>query len=95
MVALSEGDAERGPTFEGIPEPSSPPVVLLAPAMQGAPVLSPKQYLYTYSDEEWEDFTVEWVRALGSPYMLVTRMGGAGDRGADVAACLTRQGTNG
>lgn len=96
MIALSEGDnAERGPTFEGIPEPTSPSVVLLAPAMHGAPALSPKQYLYTYSDEEWEDFTVEWVRALDSPYKLVTRMGGAGDRGADVAACLTRQGTNG
>jgi hypothetical protein len=96
MIALSEeDDAERGPTFEGIPEPPSPSVVLLAPAMQGAPALSPKQYLYTYSDEEWEDFTVEWVRALGNPYVLVTRMGGAGDRGADVAACLTRQGTNG
>ncbi|MFM9632833.1 ABC-three component system protein [Streptomyces galilaeus] len=88
-------DEEKGPVFEGIPLPSSPSLVLLAPAMQGAPLLNAKQYLYTYSDEQWEDFTVEWVRALGHPYVLVTRMGGAGDRGADVAACLTRQGTNG
>lgn len=96
MVALTgENNAERSPAFEGIPRPVSPSVVLLAPAMHGAPVLSPKQYLYTYSDEEWEDFTVEWVRALNTPYVLVTRMGGAGDRGADVAACLTRQGTKG
>ncbi|MFG2892106.1 ABC-three component system protein [Streptomyces sp. NPDC048248] len=86
---------ENGPVFEGIPVPSSPSLVLLAPAMQGAPLLNAKQYLYTYSDEQWEDFTVEWVRALGHPYVLVTRMGGAGDRGADVAACLTRQGTAG
>jgi hypothetical protein len=63
--------------------------------MQGAPVLTPRQYLHFYSDKEWEEFTVEWVRALGHPYLLVTRMGGAGDRGADVAACLTAQGTNG
>jgi hypothetical protein len=63
--------------------------------MQGAPLLSPKQYLHTYSDEEWEHFTVEWVRALAHPYAFVTRMGGSGDRGADVAACLTKQGTNG
>lgn len=63
--------------------------------MQGAPLLTAKQYLYTYSDVQWEEFTIEWVRALKHPYVLVTRMGGAGDRGADVAACLTRQGTNG
>lgn len=85
----------HGPVFDGVPEPKSPSVVLLAPPMQGAPLLSPKQYLYTYSDEDWEDFTVEWVRALGHPYAFVTRMGGAGDRGADVAACLTRRGTAG
>lgn len=90
-----EADMALRPIFEGIPEARSPSLILLAPAMAGAPVLSPKQYLHTYSDEEWEDFTVEWVRALADPYVLVTRMGGAGDRGADVAACLTRQGTNG
>lgn len=96
MVAPEEaGDGEPEVVFEGIPEPYSPSLVLLAPAMQGAPILPPKQYLLTYSDEAWEDFTVEWVRALRHPYVLVTRMGGSGDRGADVAACLTRQGTNG
>ncbi|MFI5966666.1 ABC-three component system protein [Streptomyces asoensis] len=50
---------------------------------------------YDYSEDDWEDFTVEWVRALGEPYALVRRMGGAGDRGADIAACLTMQGTDG
>ncbi|EHY91110.1 ABC-three component system protein [Saccharomonospora azurea] len=96
MVASEEAaGGEPDLIFKGIPEPNSPSLVLLAPVMQGAPLLTPKQYLYTYSDEEWENFTVEWVRALGHPYVLVTRMGGAGDRGADVAACLTRQGTNG
>ncbi|MFD5573781.1 hypothetical protein [Streptomyces cadmiisoli] len=54
--------------------------------MQGAPLLTAKQYLYTYSDVQWKEFTVEWVRALGHPYVLVTRVAGAGDRGADVAA---------
>jgi hypothetical protein len=63
--------------------------------MQGPPVLTPKQYLYFYPADEWEEFTCEWVRALDHPYVLVTRMGGAGDRGADIAACLTEQGTNG
>ena len=84
-----------GPTFEGIPEPTSPPIVVLAPSMQGAPDLSARQRLFFYSDVQWEEFTVEWVRALSHPYVYVTRMGGAGDRGADVAACLSPQGTSG
>ncbi|WP_370361456.1 ABC-three component system protein [Catenulispora sp. MAP12-49] len=84
-----------GPVFIGIPEPAQPSMVLLTPRMQGAPVPTPRHYLHFYSDQEWEEFTVEWVRALGEPYVLVTRMGGAGDRGADVAACLTDQGTGG
>ena len=93
--AEEAADEREGPVFEGIPVPTSPSQVVLAPPMQGAPLLTAKQYLYTYSDVQWEEFTVEWVRALGQPYVLVTRMGGAGDRGADVAACLTSQGTNG
>lgn len=93
--AVGAAEEEPRPIFEGIPEPETPSVVVLAPAMQAAPDLTPQQHLYHYSDEKWEHFTVEWVRALRHPYVLVTRMGGAGDRGADVAACLTRQGTNG
>jgi hypothetical protein len=89
-------DVASGPIFEGIPEPESPQVVVLAHAMQGAPLPTPQQILkYDYSDVEWENFTVEWVRALSHPYVLVTRLGGAGDRGADIAACLTPQGTAG
>ncbi|MET8420668.1 dsDNA nuclease domain-containing protein [Streptomyces sp. NPDC005098] len=61
---------------------------------------SPQQILkYTFNADEWEDFTVEWVHELGlwsgRPYVRVLRMGGAGDRGAYVAACLTPQGTAG
>jgi hypothetical protein len=87
------------PIFEGFPEPRSPSVVVVAPT-QGAPVPTPQQYLsYIYNDVDWEEFTVEWVHALGlwagRPYLRVRRMGGAGDRGADVAACLTAQGTAG
>ncbi|MFD7731282.1 ABC-three component system protein [Kitasatospora phosalacinea] len=85
-----------GPIFEGIPEPKSPDVVVLAPRMQGAPLPTPEQVLrFGYSEDDWEDFTLEWVHALGDPYVYVKRMGGAGDRGADIAACLTLQGTDG
>lgn len=75
-----------------------PPVVVTTP--QGAPTFTPQQLLaHVYKADDWEDFTVEWVRAFGlwngRPYLRVKRMGGAGDRGADVAACLTPQGTAG
>jgi hypothetical protein len=92
---FASGGARSGPVFRDFAEPSPSPVVALAPSMQGPPTLTPKQYLYHYSADDWEEFTYEWVHALDHPYALVTRMGGAGDRGADVAACLTEQGTNG
>ncbi|MGI5368203.1 ABC-three component system protein [Streptomyces iakyrus] len=86
--------------FEGFPEPKSPEVVVLAPPTQSAPLPTPQVYLqYIYDEDDWEDFTVEWVHQFGTwagrPYIRVQRMGGAGDRGADVAACLSEQGTAG
>lgn len=94
--APGAGGSGSGPIFEGIPEPKSPDVVVLAPQRQGAPLPTPEQILrYDYSEDDWEDFTVEWVRALGEPYVVVRRLGGAGDRGADIAACLTTSGTDG
>ncbi|WP_405763816.1 hypothetical protein OG539_43630 [Actinacidiphila glaucinigra] len=98
--ALEPGRDGARPVFENIPEPESPAVVVTAPSMQGAPIPTPQQYLaYIFNADDWENFTVEWVRALGShegrPYLRVKRMGGAGDRGADVAAVLTPQGTGG
>lgn len=95
MAEAPSGGRGAAPIFEGIPEPKSPAVVVLAPRMQGAPLPTPEQVLrYDYSEDDWEDFTVEWVRALGEPYVVVKRMGGAGDRGADIAACLTVYGTD-
>lgn len=99
MPGVPEPPGEGGaPVFEDIPEPASPPVVVTAP--QGAPTFTPPQLLaHVYKADDWEYFTVEWVRALGlwagRPYLRVKRMGGSGDRGADVAACLTPQGTAG
>jgi hypothetical protein len=93
---LEPGSDGARPVFENIPEPASPPVVVTAP--QGAPTFTPQQALaHIHKADDWEDFTVEWVRAFGlwnaRPYLRVKRMGGAADRGADVAACLTPEGT--
>ncbi len=89
------GDAPV-PIFEGFPERKSPDVVVLAPRMQGARLPTPEEFLrYGCKEDEWEDFTAEWVHALEYPYVRVQRMGGAGDKGADIAACLTLEGTEG
>ncbi|MFE2543611.1 ABC-three component system protein [Actinacidiphila glaucinigra] len=97
---LEPGRDGARPIFEGFPKLKFPSVVVVAPPTQSAPIPTPKQYLqYIFNADDWEDFTVEWVHELGMwsgrPYVRVQRMGGAGDRGADVAACLTPQGTAG
>lgn len=49
------------------------------------PVMPPQQRLLTYSPDEWEDFTHEWVHYfLKSHYKIVQRSSGAGDMGIDV-----------
>ncbi|MDN4163362.1 ABC-three component system protein [Nocardioides abyssi] len=50
------------------------------------------QRITFYSPEEWEIFIREWVRSLDEDYEQVKRLGGAGDRGADIAAFLTSRG---
>lgn len=42
-----------------------------------------------FSDEEWELFIEEWLDIKKSSYLEVERMGGAGDKGSDVAAYIT------
>ncbi|WP_253858104.1 ABC-three component system protein [Prauserella alba] len=42
-----------------------------------------------YTPDEWEDFIREWVTALKESYVQIKRLGGAGDKGADIAAFKT------
>lgn len=95
-IERAQGSEPPRPVFEGFAELSPPPPrVQLAPPMGGPRPQTPQQILYFYSDDDWEEFTREWVLAMGQPYVRVIRQGGAGDKGADIAACLTAQGTAG
>ncbi|MUL67092.1 hypothetical protein BOO86_21645 [Mycobacterium sp. CBMA 234] len=64
------------------------------PALAG-PAVSPQARISWYDDEEWERFVEEWVHALKRGYAQIKRFGGAGDRGADIAAFKTAYGLEG
>lgn len=63
-------------------------------ALAGPPI-SPMARISLYDDVEWELFILEWVHALRAKYVQVKRFGGAGDRGADIAAFKTVNGLEG
>lgn len=68
-----------------LPPPPTKEVVLTTRHMTAGHQLTPKQILFTYEDKEWEEFILEWAKALEDKYHHVTRFGGPGDRGVDVA----------
>ncbi|MET9229157.1 ABC-three component system protein [Lentzea sp. NPDC003310] len=67
------------------PSASTPSV-----ALDGPPV-SPVARIRMYSPDEWEDFIREWATALDETYVQIKKLGGAGDKGADIAAFKTDQ----
>ncbi|MGW6401263.1 ABC-three component system protein [Streptomyces sp. NPDC055134] len=66
-------------------------LTVVAPALKQPASLSPKQMIYFYSPDQFEEFVYEWARALKHPYVGVDIHGGSGDHGVDVAAYLTPQ----
>lgn len=57
-------------------------------ALDGPPV-SPAGRIRLYSPDEWEEFIREWATGLPQTYAQIKRLGGAGDKGADIAAFKT------
>nr|WP_308220780.1 ABC-three component system protein [Micromonospora sp. MSM11] len=57
--------------------------------------LTPRQIIFTYEPNQWEEFVEEWVATLTPKYAKVERMGGANDHGVDVAAFVTSRGYEG
>jgi hypothetical protein len=49
----------------------------------------------TFSPAEWESFTEEWARSLENLYVRVSRYGGSGDQGVDVAGFISDKGWEG
>ncbi|MCJ1688633.1 ABC-three component system protein [Rathayibacter sp. VKM Ac-2927] len=60
-----------------------------------ASALSAVQQLYFYSADDWEEFVREWVTSFGETYHTIKRIGGSGDKGADIAAFATQNGFDG
>jgi hypothetical protein len=61
----------------------------------GHQILSPVQLIMFYPPAEWEQFIFEWVTARRELFAEVKRLGGAGDRGIDIAHLRTTQGLDG
>ncbi|MBS1596057.1 MAG: hypothetical protein JST90_17225 [Bacteroidetes bacterium] len=55
------------------------------------PNITPQQYIQLYSADQWESFVEEYADGLKSKYSSVLRIGGAGDKGVDVAAFKTTE----
>ena len=95
MNAAQSGDSQApgGPSsgLRDIPEPLHGETGV---ALSGPPI-SPMARISLYDDVQWELFILEWVHALRSGYVQVKRFGGAGDRGADIAAFKTANGLEG
>lgn len=78
-----------------LPPPPSKEVVLSVRAITEGQRLSPKQILFTYEDEAWEEFVREWACVLTPKYHSVGRFGGSGDHGIDVAGFVSEAGLDG
>lgn len=63
----------------------APQVVVAGVNFGGAPI-APKARISLFTPDDWEEFVYEWVQGLEPSYAQIKRFGGAGDKGADVAA---------
>lgn len=57
--------------------------------------LLPAQVIQVYDDSTWEQFVLEWLDGAQPSYPRFDRLGGAGDKGRDIVAYTTPQGTPG
>jgi hypothetical protein len=57
--------------------------------------LEPINVIRLYDDTTWEQFVLEWLEGAQPKYPWFDRFGGAGDKGRDIVAYTTEQGTPG
>jgi len=86
-VTTGEQQVDRRVAVSAMPTPadSTPSVTL-----DGPPV-PPMARIMSYSPDDWEEFIYEWATVLKEDYFQIKRLGGAGDKGADIAAFKTHQ----
>ncbi|WP_032387988.1 ABC-three component system protein [Rhodococcoides fascians] len=94
MSSSKADSGQANPATAELRDVPSPPVKSASVSFTGPPV-SPKARIAFYSADEWEEFVYEWVHMLKTRYVQIKRFGGAGDRGADIAAFKTERGLEG
>lgn len=70
--------------------PTGSPVVTFM-----GPPISPQGRIQLYTPDEWEVFIEEWATTFDPPYVQIKRLGGPGDKGADVAGFKSDRGLQG
>src|SRR5680860_1061070 len=90
MNAPVESKRVDPPTLSDLVPPTASP--LTGPR---GPRWTPKQMIFFYSSEEWEEFICEWALALGEGYILTQRFGGPNDHSVDIAGFKTESGFEG
>jgi hypothetical protein len=78
-----------------LPLADAAPSATRATSWSSGPPVTPQQRIHFYSPEQWEEFLEEYVSGLSEGYVQVTRVGGSGDRGADVAGFKSEHGFEG
>lgn len=73
----------------------TPPKKSLAQQPVSPAAVYPIQLIQVYDDTEWEKFVLEWLDGAQPKYAWTARLGGAGDKGRDIIAYATPQGTPG
>lgn len=63
--------------------------------INNGPNITPQKRIQIYDNNEWEIFTEEYAHGMKQEYHSVSRAGGAGDQGIDVAAFKTDKGFQG
>lgn len=76
-------------------QPKGPSANLSAAHVQtGVPIPKPMR-VRNFSPDEWEEFVEEWATTLATSYVKVSRFGGAGDLGVDIAGFCDQSGFEG
>lgn len=86
-VTTGEQQVDQRVALSAMPTPagSTPSVTL-----DGSPI-PPWARIRSFSPDDWEEFIREWATALDEDYFQIKRLGGAGDKGVDIAAFKTSQ----
>lgn len=77
---------------ESLPTPSDVAGVSADSVMAG-PLIPAIERIRLFSDEQWEEFVLEWGDSLCEKYVRVERCGGAGDMGRDIIATCKDDGS--